>query len=559
MEESEYLEEEYEEVEEEYVEESEYLVEEIVDDADVVEEEIVEETEYHEEEILDTAQHPTVAAPSLEPPPPPPAGGSMAAMIAMAVSNREERLGTAPVPDQETSTDSAASGGGGMAAMIAAAATNRTKRLDAGGKAKIRGEAKPAPAPSMADMIAAKATARNDRIESGGELQVRVVPEEHRNVFISIADEAAQIGQLTRLNEKVVEAIVPQKEVKEDTWVPSGLRSDNQRSKFFMVVNEAAALGQMRLARHKPHEVTNYDPVEEEESSEEEDIDNMLDEHGRRVQRAGLLMDQLIRENVKEKAKKDWALEGTTEIQYTSIKDVKLPTQRPPTWKPENKAMSQQDIKDAISNGVAAAAWDRRYRLQKKNAQLKVTRKCDCRYCVNPNPFQTHAYKKIWEDHVSNPEVSAPLPEHPKPVKKEPEWTPPKRTEPPAVFKNQPPVKKWQKPNAPPSGIRPQPQFLPAEKENFVPNSPPPIPPPTQKWKRPKPKQDDSSSSSSSSSEGAAKKKKKKKNKKDGKEKKKKEKSTRKRSRKGKKTSSSNSGGSNNPDTEVYVCSCAIL
>ena len=535
VEESEYL-------EEEYVEESEYLVEEIVDETEV-EEEIIEETDYEEEEeVLESHTMRT----SLQPPPAPPAGGSMAAMIAMAVSDRDERLRSTPAPVPAPAPEPAPPSGGGMAAMIAAAASERTTRLEAGGEAKIRGEAKPAPAPSMADMIAAKASARNDRIESGGELQVRVIPEEHRNVFVSIADEAAQVGVLTRLNERVVEAVVPEKEVKEDNWVPTGLRYDNQRSKFFMVVNEAAALGQMRMGRHKPQEVTNYDPVAEEESSEEEDIDDMVDEHGRRVQRAGLLMDQLIRENVKEKAKKDWALEGTTAKQYTSIKDVDLPTQRPPTWKPENKAMSQQDIKDAISSGVAAAAWDRRYRLQKRNAQLKVTRKCDCRYCINPNPFQTHAYKKIWEDHLTEPD-KAPLPSHPKPAKKEAEWKPPKRTAPPAAFASNPPQKKWQKPkNAPASGIRPQPGFLPKEKENLAP-SPPPIPPPTRKWQRPKPKRGDSSSSSSSS---VRQEKKKKKKKDDKKKKKKKEKRSRKRSRKKKEKS---------PEPEVIVCSCAIL
>jgi hypothetical protein len=606
-EESEFLEEvDYEEeYEEEYVEE----VEEVVDEYDeemeesfMMEEEMIE-TEYDEEtvyvspvkaaqgrgSVTNNTNHshdiapviPDLALAAAAAPPAAAAaaaGGGLAAMIAMASKERTNRVESGqarsiPAPPPPPASASAASAveppppAGGMAAMIALAATKRNDRLEAGGEAKISGEAKAPPAPSMADLIAAKANARTDRLDAGGEIQVRVIPEEHKKVFVSIADEAAKIGQLTRLNEKFVEAIVPVREEVKDTWVPSGLRTDNQRSKFFMVVNEAAALGQLRMAKGpKVKEVINYEPTpEDDESSEEENIDKMVDEHGRRVERTGLLMDQFVRENARENRKKDWALDSTQDVQYTSIDEVCLPTNRPPTFVPKKKQLTQMELMEAIGSGVAAAAWDRRFRLGRPNAGLKVTRRCDCRYCVNPNPYQTHKYKKIMKEIV---EEHKPLPAHPTPPKPasytkggKGEWKPPHKSEPPVQFQK-PPDKVFQVPKPPTAPPKPLPQAVPSKiLPKFVPPAPPSNitsapPPPTMILKKDKPNMapappavssSDDSDSSDSESGGKSKKKKK-----DGKKKKK--------TKRHRKRSTKKSGKKNEPqETQVYVCSCTIL
>ena len=402
----------------------------------------------------------------------PPTSG-LAAQLAAAAQNREQRVesGTSSLlqPQEEVGEDEDDYGGpppgGGMAAMIAAAASKRTVRIESGdGELQLREHqpetAAPPPKGGMAAMVAAAAGERTGRLDAGGEVQIREIPEAHRSVFVTVVDEAAKIGNLTKLKEKYVEAIVPVREEVVDTWVPSGLRSDHQRSDFFMVVNEAAALGQMK--RKKPHHVvTNYDTavIQEEEVV---NVDNVVDEKGRRMTRRGLLLDVHLKEHQKEKGK-DWAPENHVKA-YRSIDEVELPSREPPKWRPNQSKKTGRDLMDAISQGVAEKSWERRYRLDRPHAELKVTRRCDCKFCEHPNPFQTHKYKKIERGELVLPPEHVPEPEKPIPVVQNPDvvatatatatttatpshsspptqpnasaWIPPKRTAPPAVFQN---------------------------------------------------------------------------------------------------------------------------
>ncbi len=292
---------------------------------------------------------------------------------------------------------------GGMAAMIAAAAFRRNKRIDGGGEVKIR-DVVPAPAPTpdkqdFAAMAAAAASQRKERIQqSGGTLQiteVREIPEEHARVFVSVAEEAANIGRLVRSNEHVVEAQSHRKEEK-DTWSgPGGLKNqENSRSIFQKAINEAAALGRMKASKYNQTQTYDRRTVQEEE--EEVDIDKIVDDHGRRALRTHYLLDKHVREEHREKRTQWESPESFDEPNYTSIDDVELPTEEVPSFKRKDlKFMTQREALDAIAKAVATNAWERNYRLQRPKAQLRVTRVCKCPYCKNPNPYQTHKYKKM--------------------------------------------------------------------------------------------------------------------------------------------------------------------
>ena len=287
---------------------------------------------------------------------------------------------------------------GGMAAMIAAAAKKRQTRLDKGGEKKITHVEKQADEGlDLAGMIAKKANERSKRIEAGGELkvtEVQEIPEEHKVVYIDVALEAARIGILTRLHEFTVEAVAEKKE--EKVWAgPSGLRTDHIRSSMFMAINEAAALGRMKGP--KPLEVTSYDPNIRKVEKEVEDIDKMKDEHGRRVVRQLYLIDRQIDQERKSK-EEEWSAEKSQDVvRYNNWEEVELPSETAPKWQPRPSTKTHRDLMEAISNGVAERAWERNYRLNRPKANLKVTRKCNCRFCLNPNPFQTHKYKMIEE------------------------------------------------------------------------------------------------------------------------------------------------------------------
>eukprot|EP00934_Nitzschia_sp_Nitz4_P008996 Nitzschia sp. Nitz4//scaffold44_size153857//67756//69207//NITZ4_002721-RA/size153857-processed-gene-0.123-mRNA-1//1//CDS//3329552157//8986//frame0 len=304
-----------------------------------------------------------------------------------------------PAPQEETAPQ------GSMAAMIAAAASKRTNRLETGGPKKMtQVEKAPDQGLDMAAMIAKKANARNERIEAGGQLKVREIPKAHKNVFVNVALEAARVGTLTRLNEHTVTAVAQPKE--EEVWKgPSGLRTDHLRSTMFMAVNEAAALGAMR--KLKPVEVTNYDQNEYHEEEEPEDIDKMTDEHGRRVVRQLYLIDRRLQEEKKSKEEM-WSAENVSNmVQYNSMDEVALPSATAPKWKPKKSEKTQRELMDSIANGVAERAWERNYRLNRPKANLMMTRQCNCKFCVNPNPYQTHKYKQMEEKGIE--EAKAPV------------------------------------------------------------------------------------------------------------------------------------------------------
>ena len=71
-----------------------------------------------------------------------------------------------------------------------------------------------------------------------------------------------------------------------------------------------------------------------------------------------------------------------------------LPTNVLPKFKVQKQQLSKKEYMDALSTAVAEIAWDRRYRLDRPNANLKVTFGCDCKYCERPNIFQTALYRK---------------------------------------------------------------------------------------------------------------------------------------------------------------------
>jgi hypothetical protein len=417
----------------EYYEEEEYIEE-------VEEEEYYEEEEYVEEEEEDDDE--------------PEAGGGMAAMIAAAATKREARrdAGEQQITHveeeyaEEEDDDDEPEAGGGMAAMIAAAALKRKGRLDEGGEQKITHvEEAPDKGMDMAAVVALRAKQRSDRIDAGGEVKVREIPKAHKNMFVDVALEAARVGTLTRLNEHTV---VATGSVKEETiWGgPGGLRMDHIRSRHFMAINEAAAIGQMR--RLKAVEVTNYDTNVYEEEEEPEDIDKMVDDDGRRVVRTLHLLDRHVQEARKAK-EENWAAENQTAVQYHSMEEVALPSRKAPGWKPkEHGNKTQRDLMDAISVGVAEVAWERNYRLGRPKALLRVTRKCECRFCVNPNPFQTHKYKQMHDEGLEEAEGPILEPENPKKTNK---WAPPIRSTPPVQF---------QKPGKrPPPKLQPKPLY----------------------------------------------------------------------------------------------------
>jgi hypothetical protein len=238
-------------------------------------------------------------------------------------------------------------------------------------------------------------------------MELRPVPEEHKVVYKPVASEASEIGQFKRLREVVVEAYgTPKSSLEKEVapkfpaWSPGRgtvemPKYDNRRSGAFMVVQEAAALGRMK--KLKANETTNYDPQFKVEEVEEVDVDDIVDEHGRKDFRHTHLTDIHIKHHKEGKAEIwDPANIEQNQYEYRSIDEVDLPTETLPVYATKKNELSKIEYLDSVSKAVAERSWDRRYRLDRPGANQKIRNGCSCSYCHHPNPYQTHAYRKKW-------------------------------------------------------------------------------------------------------------------------------------------------------------------
>jgi AcrR family transcriptional regulator len=238
---------------------------------------------------------------------------------------------------------------------------------------------------------------------AAADFKLRKVPKDHKKRFVPVSEMAACLARLTKLKENVVEAMGRASTVEQDEdWRPTGAPITLLRSLNVRIVTEAAAMG--RIMRLKEKVVANYEEPRGFFGGEPKtNIDDLVDDKGRRIFRTSMLVPLHERDVMQESMSRDWnlgILESSTEMDETTVENVKLPTDRVPRFtKPPScsPVMGRQEIHDSIARGVAEGAWDRRYRLERPHIGLRVTSVCRCQYCEHPSAFQTHAYKKLSE------------------------------------------------------------------------------------------------------------------------------------------------------------------
>jgi hypothetical protein len=233
---------------------------------------------------------------------------------------------------------------------------------------------------------------------SAMDFKLRKVPQEHKRRFVPVADAVASLGRLNRLNEVVVEAMghASASKKSDEEWQPTRAPIVVPRSLNLRIATEAAAMGRvMRLAERV---VTNYEELSTVDrfflqGESKVNVDDMVDEMGHRIIRTSMLL-PLHEQDTRQASKaRDWSagmLESLWSMdQEVTLANVQLPSSRVPRFeKPQvASSFSRQKIQEAIAQGVAEGAWDRRYRLDRPQKQLRITPMCRCRYCQNPNPF----------------------------------------------------------------------------------------------------------------------------------------------------------------------------
>lgn len=241
--------------------------------------------------------------------------------------------------------------------------------------------------------------------------------------MIQAAADAASLGRLTRLSEKVVEATSAEK-VNEpiDTWKvkKSAAETDLNRSNHFQVINEAAAMGQMKRVRNKS--APNLHGWEENVVKEtEEALDwqqcsslnyTRLSRPIRRTRRSQILlssherMDRFVEDAVVEKKKSMYAPDQVLERQQQNDEVLSkflsgnmdfLPTTNLPTIALPKVFLSKKRIRASLVTEVAKACAVRNHRLA-CNFHLNIRRTCSCPYCKAPSAIQTLAYQVLQKE-----------------------------------------------------------------------------------------------------------------------------------------------------------------
>ncbi|KAL3934298.1 MAG: hypothetical protein SGBAC_009954 [Bacillariaceae sp.] len=234
------------------------------------------------------------------------------------------------------------------------------------------------------------------------DFKLRKVPEQHKQEFESISEAASSIARLTKLKEKVVETVSVGEAVlkKQDDWTPAGKPIEFTRSADVILANEAAMMGKLMKRREK-EVVSNFDFKARFKMFEDKfDVDEAFDEKGRKIFRTDLLLDQYIKERKEQKAEANYGMHLVEQVQeQDKLKtNISLPTKKlPNVARKAGKQMTQAEWTEILSKAVAERSWDRRYRLHRPKVTLKIKKQCMCPYCSNPNPYQTHEYKRLQE------------------------------------------------------------------------------------------------------------------------------------------------------------------
>ncbi|KAG7345153.1 hypothetical protein IV203_032684 [Nitzschia inconspicua] len=237
------------------------------------------------------------------------------------------------------------------------------------------------------------------------------------------AADAASLGRLTRLSEKVIESTsLEPVEEPVDTWKRKNVaETELNRSNHFKVINEAAAVGQMKRVRNKTNtRNTALQGWDEHEEAKNEEVP--LDwrhcsssnftrpERSLRQTRPKKLllssherMDRFVEDEVAEKKKSMYAPDQLLERQQQKDEALSrflsgdmdwLPSTNLPTIALPKVFLSKKRIRASLVTEVAEACAARNRRLS-CNFRLQIRKSCTCPYCKSPSAIQTLAYQVL--------------------------------------------------------------------------------------------------------------------------------------------------------------------
>jgi len=250
--------------------------------------------------------------------------------------------------------------------------------------------------------------------------------------FAEVVQEAASLGRLTRLNEKVVEAsgrkAAPKKSRRASVVATNLLDIAWKTTHHGSVCNDIVELGQMyrgnevitESQHHKNRSSRSFDSAwsgSNDYTSDSDDWDEFggeSDEEGvgesrhRRGKRPSHIDGIVQRAKEQHKANNSKMVEH---LQNQNPDEIELPATAPPQApsiirRQQNnpralRRCSIGTIKRTLTEDVIQRHSERQARVE--TGQVHMKGQCDCPYCYTASPYQTYAYKKAVEKKTGQP------------------------------------------------------------------------------------------------------------------------------------------------------------
>eukprot|EP00980_Cylindrotheca_fusiformis_P001624 scaffold368_cov125-Cylindrotheca_fusiformis.AAC.2 len=211
---------------------------------------------------------------------------------------------------------------------------------------------------------------------------IKLLPREER---VDIFSDAAKVGQLTRMNEYVVEQVAgPKEEEAQLELGRSAAASAIETSDFQIAIQEAAEMGKMRRLK----------PVVIENSREREKSNVELFIRKKDMSRIAQFLEEekkrKVVETPMERAERiRKAMENVNLLSPTPIKAPKNVRRNIPFR-----------MREDVAKLAAKESSDRMARMLDTETDLKVTFQCQCPHCKNASPFQTSFYSKLSKERL---------------------------------------------------------------------------------------------------------------------------------------------------------------
>ena len=237
-----------------------------------------------------------------------------------------------------------------------------------------------------------------------------------------MALDAAALGRLSRLQEKIVETLARDLTLDEDGWqVKRSVQTQLLKSSFQRCIQEAAAAGLVKRLLDAVEVSKEEQPIENNSGIDDTDPPNTGDRRpllerqvsdavrrNRQAKVRTFKSNAAVLQSIEDEEELRQAWESPRKshsltVQTTTLSPT-LPSPVVPCWRKRLCGMSLEKMRECLAYQAADQAYERLWRLQSQpTKQLLLRDGCSCIYCSKrPSAYQTLEYQRLAKDPTYN-------------------------------------------------------------------------------------------------------------------------------------------------------------